>query len=255
MFDRGMRHNPFSYRYKEYMDHRPVLPEDSTMSFGLRKLHDPYSNIYFNYKVGNSNKILFSNNIPVEDRERLKKFMKYSDISTKNLNVISLMLTTFTAGAYLQMFPIKVIYLKVALFYSMYKINQYLITGYFEENKYHVFSYYYHKYKHTAVENLNDIEDARRKFFRPDTSVYYRESPQEIYDKKSPEMLHDPAIYYGPHPFDDYENLDALVEINNKFLHGESAYDHAGAEIVLGEPIDIKRRIRNIPTVEEYKNL
>jgi len=255
MFDRGLRHNPLSQRYQKYMDHRPILPEDSTVSFGFRKLHDPYSNIFFHFKVGNTDKILLSNNIPVEDRERIKKFMKYSEICTKNLNVVSFMLTTFTAGGFIHLFPIKLIYLKVALFFSLYKVNKYLISGYFEENKHHVFSYYYHKYKHTAVDKLSDIEDARRKFFRPDTSVYYRETPQEIYDKKSPEMLHDPAIYYGPHPFNDYENLDALVEINNKFLHGHSAYDSEGSETLLGEPIDIKRKIRNIPTVDEYKNL
>jgi hypothetical protein len=45
------------------------------------------------------------------------------------------------------------------------------------------------------------------------------------------------------------------MEINKKFTTGKSIYDDSSNENVLGEPVDIKRNIRQLPTIEEYKNI
>ena len=255
-WDTSMRHNPFSSTFRQYMDHRPILPEDGTRGFfTMRKLVDSNQLIFYHFKVGNGTKIILSNNIPVEDRERMKLFSNYVFNFKKNTNVLSFIATFFTASAVFSLLPIKVKYLKAAFFLGCYEINKIMLFGFIDDLNHNVYSYYYHKYRHLAVDNVSEVVDARRKFFRPDTSVYYRETPQEIYDSKSPALLHDPAIYYGPHPWDDYENADSLIELNNKFIHGHSAYDHEGVEKILDEKIDIKRRIRDLPTSEEFKRI
>jgi hypothetical protein len=64
-------------------------------------------------------------------------------------------------------------------------------------------SFYYYKYSNLAVENLHDIEDPRRKFFKIDTTSYYRETANEILHKQhhaGGHGHHDTSTYYGPHP-------------------------------------------------------
>lgn len=255
-WETSARHSPFTATFREYMDHRPVLPEDGTRGFfTTRKLVDPSMLVYYHFKVANGTKIIVSNNIPVEDRERMRLFSDYVFKCKKNTNVLSLISTFFTASAFFSIIPIRIKYLKAAFFYANYELNKLILFGTIEELNHNVYSYYYHKYRHLAVDKASDVVDPRRRFFRPDTSVYYRETPQEIYDSKSPALLHDPAIYYGPHPYDDYENADSLIELNNKFIHGHSAYDHDGHELVLNEKIDIKRKIRDLPTSEDFKRI
>ncbi len=55
--------------------------------------------------------------------------------------------------------------------------------------------------------------------------------------------------------YDDHQNLQVVEEINKKFTEGTCAFDNPDNELILGEPIDIKRIIKQLPTVEEYKNI
>jgi hypothetical protein len=45
------------------------------------------------------------------------------------------------------------------------------------------------------------------------------------------------------------------MEVDKKFRTGQSIYDNPEYENVLGEPIDIKRVIRNLPTIEDYRQI
>ena len=257
MWERSFRQNPLSPTYMNYEDHRAILPEDPTQSgwFGLRKEKDPYKRIYYFFKFGNNSKIILNNNMRTEDRERLKNFLDYKRILNKNLFAFSFIPTTLLYGLVKSSLPRKFKLDGLILFVGCYSFCFYGIKNYLESYDSNISSYYYNKYSSIAVDSLNQVEDNRRKYFRPDTSVPYRQSHQEIYDQKSPSDLHDPSIYYGPHPYDDYENVESVIELNKKFLEGTSSYDHEGVENILGDKIDIKRRIRDIPTVEDYRKI
>lgn len=257
MWERGDRHFPLSARYIHYLDNRPILPQDPTQTgfLGFRRLHDPYQIIYYYFLNKEGKKIIISSNIPASDRESMKVFMNYYTTFMKNVNLIALLPAIFLSGAIFSFGTFKQKYLYLVTLGAAYYGSKGYLGGYFSNLGCHVMSYYYYKYAHLAVDNLNQIEDPRRKFFRPDTSTYYRETPQEIYDRKSAKMLHDSSIYYGPHPFDDHENVESVLEINNKFMDGVSSWDVEGTEQILGESIDIKRNIRRLPIIEEYRNI
>lgn len=255
MWHYGDRHNPLHPRFHYYLDNRPILPQDGTRGFfSFRKLSDPYALKYYVFKSGGSKNILLSTNIPAEEREELSRLEGYYSVFNKSLTTFSVLPTiALSSIVYKYSDFSKSKFLVPLVFLINYSFVSGLIKGYFssfisEENSYH-----YQKYSHLAKQKISDIEDPRRRFFRPDTSVYYRETPQEIFEQKSHAQLHDSSIYYGPHPFDDHENLDSVMEINKKFMEGHSVFDKE--ELVLGEPIDIKRKIRDIPTVDEYKSI
>jgi hypothetical protein len=254
MIDRGYRHHPLSTRYIFYLDHRPMLPQETgLLNYTLRKTHDSYQNIFYYFKNNKETKIILSNNIPVEDREKLKKYGSYINIFNKNLDVMCLGAAYLFTVSLFSVAKSPLIWYKIIFFLGSFSGFKYLLKS--ETNLYdsHIYNYYFQKHKNVFVNDINDINDPRRKFFRPDTSEYYRESAQEIYDKKSPEKKHDPAIYYGPHPYNDYENVQSLIELNRKFLDGHSSYDDN--ELIFGEKIDIDRKIRGIPTIQEYKEI
>jgi hypothetical protein len=252
MWHLGERHNPMSLRYAEYWDNRPILPQDSTRFLGKRRLADPDPiKYYFNKKT---KKYLISNNIPVEERMKLKTFENYYFKLIKNINILSLVPAIYFTGVVTKCFkghldkkkfvvPILLLY-----FYSVSKVS---LTYPVRSSASLFYDYIMKKYDHLAKENLNDIEDPRRKFFRPDTTTYYRETPQEIFESKSHAQLHDSSIYYGPHPFNDHENVDEVMEINKKFMEGHCSIDNN--ELLLGDPIDVKRSIRSVATFDEYK--
>lgn len=206
MWERGYRHNPFSLRYQYYLDHRPALPQDDTWSF-LRKSFDYYQLIYFKYKVGQNKFVyLFSNNIPIEDREKLKVYYSGYQRAMKNLLYFSIIPTVFLYQWVLSLRQPKYKLGKfVTLFFSYVasaSFFRYLFKEHFEANT----CYYLHKYSNLAKENIMEIEDPRRKFFRLDTNQYYRESTNDILhhehhgDSHSGGHHHDTSNYYGPHP-------------------------------------------------------
>lgn len=45
------------------------------------------------------------------------------------------------------------------------------------------------------------------------------------------------------------------MEVSKKFTTGKSIYDDVNNENVLGEPVDIKRNIRRIPSIQDYRNI
>jgi len=249
----GQRHYPLSNKYQNYTDHRPVLAEDSTRGFfGCRKLNDPNELIYFNFKEKAGNNYVLINNIPVEDRETIKQHLNYFAYQ-KNIKYVALIPTIAIYGALKKVTNFRKKYLYLFSFAFIYyqtnsKINK-VLNAYASS----FYTYYQEKYNHLAVPSLNQVSDKRRKFFTPNKDVYYRETAQEIFDKKNADQLHDGSIYYGPHPFNDHENVDEVMEINKKFLTGTSKYDHN--ETLLGDPIDIKRRVRTIPTPEEFRKI
>lgn len=255
MWERGARHNPLTARYMMYSDHRAILPQDNTQSgwLGLRKSHNDYKLIYFQFLVNGKIQILLSNNIKAADRQSLKAFLGYNATLSKNIGILSIMPTLLLTSAFFKFCSLKKNYLYGLSFAVFYYLVSNMTKNYFNTLSNTVLSYYYFKYEALTTDSISKIEDPRRKFFRLDTNSYYRETAQEIYDKKSPSQLHDSSIYYGPHPYDDYENTPTLVELNKKFLEGESSIDQN--ELVLNEPIDIKRLIRGIPTAEDYKSI
>jgi len=49
--------------------------------------------------------------------------------------------------------------------------------------------------------------------------------------------------------------LHTVKEIDRKFNTGKSSFDDPDQELLLGDKIDIKRIIRSVPTVDDYKNI
>lgn len=45
------------------------------------------------------------------------------------------------------------------------------------------------------------------------------------------------------------------MEVSRKFTTGKSLYDNPENENVLGEPVDIRRNIRKLPTIDEYRSI
>lgn len=203
MWERGARHNPLSYRYRFYFDHRPILPQDPSMSwFPLRgKLYDQYALIYLSIICGGAKRKLFLNNMPTHDRESLKNFLHYYDRFFKNLGILSLIPTFFTSGLLFKYWtPGKKILYPLG-FLVVWSFNDAAIKGYLKSYANNYVGYFYHKYSHLSVEDLNSIDDPRRKFFRLDTKSYYRQSHEDILHKQHHGGHHDhEAPYYGNSP-------------------------------------------------------
>ena len=254
MFFNGYRHNPLTLDYQTYADHRPLLPQDSSLYLpGLRKIHDDNSLVYYKFNKNGKEKFILANNFKTEDRLRLDKFNRYDVVVQKNIAVpaaIATLAFTATFGEFFRHTPKIPNWLNSIGLFFLFK---YGFNKFVEDYRNNIYTYYFQKYNHLAKENIYDIEDPRRKFFTPDTSSYYRETSQEIYDRKTPEQKHDPAIYYGPHPYNDYENYEELVEINKKFILGHSKFDDPEYDKILGDKIDIKRNIKDIPKFEDHK--
>lgn len=206
MWERGARHNPASFRYRFYMDHRPILPQDPTLGF-WRKSYNQYENIYFAFMVTSSKKkYLFSNNIPVQDREDLKTISEFDNKFRKNFKYFAALATLYISG-----FIFKNVnfgnkyYYRVLTVAGSYFITQAMINKNYLNYLNDITSYYFYKYQHLAVEDLNEVKDKRREFFALDKSVYYRETAQDIrHSRHHPGSEghhdHDTNDYYGPYP-------------------------------------------------------
>jgi hypothetical protein len=213
MWERSARFNPISLRYRFYLDHRPILPQDPTWSF-LRPSHSDYEMIYFLFRGKKSTKTILSNSIPVKDREQLKKLDRFLTHLNKNINLFSyipaIFLTgfLFRLGSGSRLYGYKIMY--PIVFYVSLCLTRGVIKANLSDHYTSAISYYYQKYSHLSVDNINKINDPRRKFFRVDTSSYYRESPHDIIHKQHHDAghgghggnggHHDTSTYYGPHP-------------------------------------------------------
>jgi len=142
-----------------------------------------------------------------------------------------------------------------AYFFSKCVINK-IYLNYYNDS----ISYYYFKYQNLAVDNVSEAKDPRREFIELDKSVYYRETSEEIrhnahHPANAGHHDHDTSTYYGPYPYDDHQNLDTVVQISKKFTEGTCAFDNPEQEMLLNEPIDIKRNVRSLPTAEDFRKI
>ncbi len=208
MWERSQRQNPITLRYRYYLDHRPILPQDATLSF-LRPVHHPNWMHYFLLSDGKELKKLYLNNLPAKDREALREFYIGYTRFLNNAKKFAL-IPAFFISAFLfrlghnsVLFKYKIMY--PIVFFSSLMFSRICINGLYRSHYNDNMSYYYYKYKHLAVNDLLKVNDPSRKYFKIDTSVYYRETPQDILhhshgDEGHGEGHHDTSTYYGPYP-------------------------------------------------------
>lgn len=203
MWERGARHNPVSARNRFYLDHRPILPQDPTMSY-FRRAFSNYQIIYFPFIVGGKAvKYILSNNIPVKDREAIKELAAYQQHMVGIMSKVAIVPTIFLSGIFFSLYRPKMTGLSLLIVYGFYNLSSRFARGLIDKRYNDSMSYYYYKYQSLGVENLHDIEDPRRKFFKLDTTSYYRETAAEILHKQhhaGGHGHHDTSTYYGPHP-------------------------------------------------------
>lgn len=202
MWERSARQNPLSYRYQMYRDHRPVLPQDPTGDW-MHGRHSDYKTYYYIIEG-----IIFcSNNIPMHDRKMMETMTIFRNHFYSNLKYLGLIPTIFMSSILFKNFrmPYKILY--PVVFGFLYKMNNFALTTYFEIYFTDNFSYFYHKYRHLAANDFTAIKDPSRQHFRLDTSVYYRQTPQEVLHSQHGhggddhgEAHHDTSDYYGPYP-------------------------------------------------------
>jgi len=221
MWERGARHNPASFRYRFYMDHRPILPQDPTLGF-WRKSYNQYQNIYYGFRVtGNKVKYIFSNNLPVEDREDLKTISEYDNKFRKNLKYFAALASLYLSGFIFNQVNFKQQYFyRIITVVGAYYLTHALINKNYMNYLNDITSYYYFKYQHLAVEDINEIKDKRRSHFTIDKSAYYRESSHDIrhaghHPANEGHHDHDTSTYYGPYPVNIIYFLFNLFENKN----------------------------------------
>lgn len=201
MWERGARHYPWSWRNIEYLDHRPFLPQDKTHSF-YRKEYDDYEPTTMKIKTAKGLRYLYLNNIPAADRENIKLLYSYYAHILNVVHKFSFVPAVFLSGFMFKTITFKWKILYPIMFYINYLTCEKLVLRsfypYFKDNM----SYYTNKYTDLTVERLADIDDPRRKHFRVDTSVYYRETPEEIQhaQHQGEGDHHDTSGYFGPLP-------------------------------------------------------
>ena len=174
----------------------------------LKKNFDPYQIIYFNFKSGNKNLFLLSNNLPLKDRENIKIYHTAYTRVLKNIDLLAIIPTFFLYKSFTRRFPPKYKASKLPIFIGSFAAGACFIRLFFKEALDANLSYYLHKYMGLAKENLLEIDDPRRKFFRVDTSEYYRDSLNDIVHPHGGHDdghagghgHHDTTNYYGPHP-------------------------------------------------------
>lgn len=206
MWERGARHNPVSLRYRWYADHRPFLPQDPTLGF-LRQAEGSYESIYFIFRIAKDQlKYIYSNNMPVKDREELKNLMRIDNLFRSNFSLIAGISTLFLGTGIFKSFNFGSSYFKRGVvLYLTYKTSQMVLNKFYTLYYNDFATYYYNKYAHIATDNKEETKDKRREFIQLDTSVYYRESSQDIrHNAHHPASHghhdHDTSTYYGPYP-------------------------------------------------------
>ena len=180
--------------------------------FEHHKVEDDGLEYYYSYSVNGEKFYLLSNNIPIEDRERINQF--YHGIS-RHQNL------AWFAGLWLGVESV----MRCGYFRRMawgWRIVSVFGIGLVFKNlvsAYHAMTYgpivsaFFRKHGHGQAKNdLFDIKDAKREYFYIDTSQYMN------YDFN--DLGHEYHMHHGPQP--DGEVLDStwLIEMD-KFLRGE----------------------------------
>ena len=205
MWERGARHNPASLRYRFYTDHRPFLPQDPTLGF-LRSAEGSYESLFYTFMVTkNKKKQIYSNNIPVQDREDLKSIIYYDNILRNNFKFLAGIASLFLSAGVIKMANFGRHWHKFLTIFACYKISQFGINKVYLNSYNDIVSYYYFKHQNIAVDEMSEVKDPRREFINLDKSVYYRQTSQDIrhsaHHPASPgHHDHDSATYYGPFP-------------------------------------------------------
>jgi hypothetical protein len=205
MWERAARHNPLSLTNFYYLDHRPFLPQDPTLNHWWRSQHSQYQQFIVSLVTKGGNRSLFLNNLQVADRERAKILLSQYEHLKACIKPIAFILGLFGSSAFIKFFggaSYKIMY-PMGL-YAGYIISKgFLINAL---NRYHQvnFLYYFQKYEHLTVNSIENIKDPRRNYFKVDTSVYYRESADDIrghgHHGDHEHHDHDTSTYYGPYP-------------------------------------------------------
>ena len=204
MWERAARHNPLSLTNYYYLDHRPFLPQDPTLNHIWRKQYSNYAQIILKLKVKGGNRLLFLNNLKAADRERVKVLLAHHEDLKKCVAPIAFALSAFLTGAAAttlrKIFNYKIMGL-VAFGLNYYSVKFWINRTLDNYNNTNMF-YYFQKYEHLTVDDQSKIVDPRRKYFQVDTSVYYRQTADEIlhHGHDSDHHDHDTATYYGPYP-------------------------------------------------------
>jgi len=206
MWERGARHNPASLRYRFYADHRPFLPQDPTLSF-LRSAEGSYESVYYPFRLDGSGnyKYIYSNNIPVKDREDFKNIVNQDISFRKNFKFLAALSAIFFYKQFSNVtnFGNKH-WKKMLLAFACFKISHLYIHLIYSSYLNNTLSYYYFKYQNIAVSDIKETVDPRREFIYLDKSSYYRETSQEIrHNAHHPANKghdHDTSTYYGPYP-------------------------------------------------------
>jgi len=210
MWERSARQNPLSTRYQLNRDTRPYLPQDPTTDW-LSGRHSDFALIYYIFNSKKSKRILLSNNIPAEDRVRLQKLVDQHGHFMSKLKWLALIPTCVLSGIFY-----KQVTLRYKILYPLFFAFAWRLSYSYLHSKFDVLfkdnvSYYYYKYMHLTKAETSEIEDPRRKFFRLDTSVYYRQTADEIlngghghegggHGGHGGHEHHDTSTYYGPYP-------------------------------------------------------
>ena len=260
MFERGNRHNPLSLINRFYLDHRPVLAHDGTLST-FRKEVDPYEIIFLMLRLDTKNVYANINSFSAEDREHWKAYYKFYQSELDRYFCYSVGASWLVYACWLRPYQLKGLYkLAISTFVVLPLTN--LVISFPAHQGYTTYcTTLAEKYRGNFKDNISDLADRRREFFEVDTSVYQRENHHNPHghhddhhdDHHSDHGHHDTSTYYGPMPYTDHENVQHIQEIDHKFNKGHSAFDHG--EYILGDKVTINRRLRNVPTPEEYSKI
>jgi hypothetical protein len=203
MWERSARQNPLSLRYQWYRDHRPYLPQDRTADW-LSGRHSDFNMIYYIFKSNKNLRYLCSNNMPANDRVLLEKLTYADGYFRRKMGTFSLIPGTFLSGLIFSSFKLKYKILYPVLFYLSWSLANSALLTYFDSFQADNMSSFYYKYFTMTHKSLAEVDDPRRKFFRLDTDVYYRETADEIIHKEHHGEghggHHDTSTYYGPYP-------------------------------------------------------
>ena len=221
MWERGARHNPASLRYRFYTDHRPFLPQDPTLGF-LRSAEGSYESLFYSFWITNSKrKQIYSNNIPVSDREDLKSIIYYDNILRKNFKLLAAISSLFLSAGVIKMANFGKHWHKFLTIFACYKLTHIGMSKTYLNYYNDITSYYFFKYQAIAVDDISEVKDPRREFINLDKSVYYRQTSQEIrhsahHPANAGHHDHDTSTYYGPYPV---RNKFFLIFFDTFFCH------------------------------------
>jgi len=211
----------------------PWFKEDKIDDDGLEK--------YYVFNAYGATQTILSNNIPMEDRNKLQSF--YEGINrAKGLATFFALWGGFECAYRIPRIRGLAIGWRVLAGYLVYKgLNT--AFNYYNSIKYGpIISAFLKKYYHFASKDAFDIQDRKREFFQIDTSQYMNYGFED---------LHGYHVSHGPQPDGEVLNNTWLVELD-KYLKGE---ENSVKEHAFWNDYDFKFKERRLPTLEEISEL